>query len=187
MSQIPDENTIISYFHRDDDLAYKAFTWIVDLHSKRLYTTIRRWINNHEITNDILQEVFIKIWNNRKQFQGNSALFSWIYRIAYNETIHFLKKENKHKSLDIQEPIVSFSHQSEHYGKLSSEEISKLLFEAIETLPEKQRMVFEYKYFEDMKYEEIAKLTGGSVGGLKANYFHAVGKIEEFLKGKLNH
>ncbi|MNY16097.1 ECF RNA polymerase sigma-E factor [compost metagenome] len=85
------------------------------------------------------------------------------------------------------EPLVSFSHQSEHYGKLGSEEITKLLFEAIETLPEKQRMVFEYKYFEDLKYEEISKLTGGSVGGLKANYFHAVGKIEEFLKSKLNH
>ena len=86
MSQIPDENTIVTYFRRDDDLAYKAFTWIVDSHSKRLYTTIRRWVNNHELTNDILQEVFIKIWNNRTQFQGNSALFSWIYRIAYNET-----------------------------------------------------------------------------------------------------
>ncbi len=187
MTQIPDENTLISYFHRDDDLAYKAFTQIVDNYSKRLYATIRRWVNNHELTNDIIQEVFIKVWNNRKQFQGNSALFSWIYRIAYNETIHFLKKENKHKSLNIDEPLVSISHHSEHYGKLSAEEISKLLFEALEILPEKQRMVFEYKYFEDLKYDEIAQLTGGSVGGLKANYFHAVGKIEEYLKGKLNH
>jgi RNA polymerase sigma-70 factor (ECF subfamily) len=187
MSQIPDENTIITYFRRDDDLAYKAFTWIVDIHSKRLYSTIRRWINNHEITNDIIQEVFIKVWNNRTQFQGNSALFSWIYRIAYNETIHFLQKENKHQSLDIDEPLVSFSHHSEHYGKMNAEEITKLLFEAIETLPEKQRLVFEYKYFEDLKYEEIAKLTGGSVGGLKANYFHAAGKIEDYLKRRLNH
>jgi RNA polymerase sigma-70 factor (ECF subfamily) len=98
-----------------------------------------------------------------------------------------IRKEKKHLTTDLDAPIIEFNHASEHFGKISPEEITQWLMEALETLPEKQRLVFEYKYFEDLKYEEIAKLTGGSVGGLKANYFHAVGKIEAFLKLKLNH
>jgi RNA polymerase sigma-70 factor, ECF subfamily len=160
---------------------------VVDLHSKRLYSSIRRWINNHELTNDILQEVFIKVWKNRQQFQGNSTLFSWMYRIAYNETILVLRKEKKHLTIELDLPIVEFNHSSEHFGKITPEQISTWLTEALDTLPEKQRLVFEYKYFEDLKYEEIAKITGGTTGGLKANYFHAVGKIEVYLKSKLNH
>ena len=184
---IPDEETIVQYLHREDAKAQLAFGWVVDTYSKKLYTIIRRWVRNHELTNDILQEVFIKIWKNRQQFQGNIALFSWIYRIAYNETLLVIRKEKKHLTTDLDAPIIEFIHASEHFGKISPEEITQWLMEALETLPEKQRLVFEYKYFEDLKYEEIAKLTGGSVGGLKANYFHAVGKIEAFLKLKLNH
>lgn len=185
--RIPDEATILSYLHREDAQSRIAFGWIIDLYGKRLYTTIHRWAKNHEDTNDILQEVFLKTWKNRHQFQGNSALFSWIYRIAYNETMYYLKKEKKHMAADLDIPLVEFRHQSRHYGKITPEEISRWLMEAVERLPEKQRLVFEYKYFDDLKYEEIAALTGGSVGGLKANYFHAVQKIEDYLKSRLNH
>jgi len=186
--EIPDEATILSYLHREDAKARIAFGWIIDKYSKRLYTTIRRWVKNHEDTNDILQEVLLKVWKSKHQFQGNSALFSWIYRIAYNETMYFLKKEKKHThSLQIDAPIVEFQHISEHFGKISAAEISEWLMEAVEILPEKQRLVFEYKYFDDLKYEEISQMTGVSVGGLKANYFHAVQKIEDYLKTKLNH
>jgi RNA polymerase sigma-70 factor (ECF subfamily) len=184
---IPDEATIIKNLHREDALAQQAFGWVIELHSKRLYTSVRRWVKNHEITNDILQEVFLKVWKNRQQFKGNSALFSWIYRIAYNETMQVIQKEKKHQSYPLDLPLVAFQHTSEHFGKITPEEISTWLFQAIETLPEKQRLVFEYKYFQELKYEEIAVLTGGTTGGLKANYFHAVAKIEAFLKSKLNH
>lgn len=187
MQQIPDEATIISYLHREDAKAQLAFGWIIDLHSRRLYTTIRRWANNHEDTNDILQEVLLKIWKHKHQFKGNSTLFSWMYRIAYNETIQFLRKEKRHVSVQLDAPVVEFQHSSQHFGKVTPEEISQWLLEAVDTLPEKQRLVFEHKYFEELKYEEIARLTGGSVGGLKANYFHAVQKIEEYLKSKIQY
>lgn len=184
---LPDERLIIDNLHREDHFAQQAMGWIVDRYAKRLYTTIRRWTRNHELANDILQETLFKIWKHRSQFQGNSSLYSWIFRIAYNETLQALKKEQKHKALEIDAPIVAFQHQSEHFGKMSAEEISAWLLEALEQLPEKQRLVFEMKYFEDLKYEEIAQITGGSIGGLKANYFHAVNKIENFLRSKLNH
>ena len=188
IQQIPDEATILSFLHREDGTyARQAFGWIIDAHSKRLYTTIRRWVKSHEDTNDILQEVFLKIWKNKHQFQGNSALFSWIYRIAYNEAMHFIRKEKRHVSVELDSPLVAFQHSSEHFGKVTPEDISTWLMEAVESLPEKQRLVFEYKYFDDLKYEEISELTHVSVGGLKANYFHAVRKIEDFLKTKLNH
>ena len=187
MQQIPDEATLIAYLHREDAKAQQALGWIIDLHSRRLYTTIRRWAKNHEDTNDILQEVLLKFWKYRHQFKGNSTLFSWMYRIAYNETILFLRKEKRHASVQLDAPVVEFQHSSLHFGKVSPEEISQWLLEAVDTLPEKQRLVFEHKYFEELKYEEIAQLTGGSVGGLKANYFHAVQKIEEYLKGKIQH
>ena len=187
MSQIPDEATIVSFLHREDEKAQLAFGWIIDLHSKRLYTTIRRWVKTHEDTNDILQEVLLKIWKNKHQFKANSALFSWMYRIAYNEAMYFIRKEKKHLALHIDNPLVEFQHFSEHFGKITPEEISTWLMEAVAKLPEKQRLVFEYKYFDDLKYEEIAQITGGTTGGLKANYFHAVQKIEEYLKSKLNH
>ena len=185
--KLPDEHIILDYLHREDKYAQQAMSWIVDAYAKRLYTTIRRWAKNHDLTNDILQETLLKIWKNRTQFQGNSSLYSWIFRIAYNETLQALKKEKKHLTTEIDAPIVSFHHHSEHFGKISAEEISTWLMEALDQLPEKQRLVFEMKYFEDLKYEEIATITGGSTGGLKANYFHAVNKIETFLKSKLNH
>ena len=183
----PDEATITSFLHREDARAQQAFGYIVDLHSRRLYSTIRRWTGNHEDTNDVLQDVFLKVWKHRHQFQGNSALFSWMYRIAYNETMQFLQKAKKHRADDMDHPLVEFAQSASHYGKVSADEISAWLMEAVERLPEKQRLVFEYKYFDDLKYEEIAQLTGGSVGGLKANYFHATQKIEEYLLSRLNH
>lgn len=186
MHSIPDEEKIVQYLHREDTHARMALGWIVDSYSKRLYATIRRWTKNHEYTNDILQEVFFKIWKNRLQFQGNSHLYSWIFRIAYNETLQYLKKENMHQSVELDPALVSFHHHAEHFGKLSSEEISELLQQALSTLPEKQRLIFEMKFFEDLKYDEIVAQIGGSVGGQKANYFHAVTKIETFLIKKLN-
>ena len=186
MQHIPDEATIVSCLHRDDT-AQQAFGQLIDLYGKRLYTTIRRWTKNHEDTNDILQEVLLKIWKNKHQFRGESGLFSWIYRIAYNETLHFLKKTQNRHTVDLDLPLVEFQHASEHYGKISSEQITEWLLEAIEQLPEKQRLTFEYRYFDDLSYDEIAALTGVSTGGLKANYFHAAQKIEEFLKARLNH
>lgn len=184
---IPDEATIISYLHREDAHAQLAFSWLVELHSKKLYLSIRRIVRNHEFTNDILQETYLKIWKNRFQFKGDSALFSWMYRIAFNEALQFIRRENKHLSINaLDDPIVSIQLTANQSYSASPEEISEWLMKAIEQLPIKQRLVFEYRYFDELKYEEIAAITGRSVGGLKANYFHAVEKVEKFLLQQLN-
>jgi RNA polymerase sigma-70 factor, ECF subfamily len=187
MQQHPDEALTRLFLHRDEAKAHAAFARIVDIYGKRLYSTIRRWTNNHEDTNDLLQETFLKVWKHRLQFEGKSAIFSWIYRIAWNETMQSLRRNKKTRTVALDDPLVTFTPNSEHYGKISGEQISAWLDEAIKILPEKQRMVFEYRYFDDLKYDEIAQLTGLSTGGLKANYFHAAAKVEEYLKAQLNH
>lgn len=184
---IPDEATIVAYLQRDDAEAERAMSWVIDTYGKRLYASVKRWTPSHELCNDILQDVFVQIWRYRHQFQGNSSFFAWMYRIAYNEMLQTLRREKKHRSLAIDEAFVQLSSESGQHFHLSGEEVSQLLAEALEQLPEKQRLVFEMKYFEDLKYEDIAGVTGGSVGGLKANYFHAVQKIEHFLRSRLNH
>ncbi len=185
--KIPDEATILSYLHRDDAQAQLAFSWLVELYSKKLYLSIRRIVRNHEFTNDILQETFLKIWKNRHQFKGDSALFSWMYRIAFNESIQFLRREKKHQQVsNLDDPIVSLQLTATNSLNATAEEISAWLLAALEQLPIKQRLVFEYRYFDELKYEEIAAITGGSVGGLKANYFHALDKVEKYLITRLN-
>ncbi|MFK8044867.1 MAG: RNA polymerase sigma factor [Crocinitomicaceae bacterium] len=158
-----------------------GFKKIVDTFKERVYWQIRRMVKNHNDSEDILQNVFIKTWRGLPKFKGESALYSWIYRIAYNETITFLKKESKHIASDIDDPIIENGLSVE--GKdFSSQEISDILMAAITTLPEKQAQVFQLKYFDDLKFSEISDLLGTSVGGLKANYHIAVKKIESYIK-----
>lgn len=184
---VPDEETIVALLLSEGSAAERGMSYVVDAYAKRLYAIIKRWTNNHEQTNDILQEVFVLIWRKKEQFQGNSSLFSWIYKIAYHETLNQIRKEKKHVAFDVTDPLVKVADNADFGQHFTSEQISEWLQEAILSLPEKQRLVFEMKYFDELKYEEIAAITGGSTGGLKANYFHAVQKIETFLKSKLNH
>lgn len=160
------------------EVGYKR---IVQAFQERVYWQIRRMTKNHNDSEDILQNVFVKAWRGLPNFKGESALYSWLYRIAYNETMTFLKKESKHISKDIDDPIIenSLSVDGKTY---SSQEISTILIQAIHTLPEKQAQVFQLKYFDDLKFSEISDLLGTSVGGLKANYHLAVKKIETFIK-----
>ena len=180
--KIPDEATILSYLHRDDAQAQLAFSWLVELYSKKLYLSIRRIVRNHEFTNDILQETFLKIWKNRHQFKGDSALFSWMYRIATNEAITFINnkaKRNGTTSEAMQTKIVENLRSDVYFD---GNEIQLKLQKAIVLLPEKQQLVFKMKYFEELKYENMSEILGTSVGALKASYHHAVKKIEEYLK-----
>ncbi len=184
---VPDEETIVAYLQRDNAEAEKAMSWVIDTYGRRLYSSIKRWTSSHELCNDILQDVFVLIWRHRLNFKGNSSFYAWIYRIAYNETLQTLRREKKHFATSLDEAFVTYPNTVSASPQISSEEITSYLLAAVSTLPEKQRLVFEMKYFEDMKYEDIAAVTGGSVGGLKANYFHAVQKIEAFVLSKLNH
>jgi RNA polymerase sigma factor (sigma-70 family) len=158
-----------------------GFQKIVEKFQERIYWQIRRLVKNHEDSADVMQNVFIKVWKALPEFREEAALYTWIYRIAFNETHTFLSRESKKKTVDLDPPI--FENAIEVDGKnYSPEEIEVLFNKAIDTLPEKQKLVFNLKYFDELKFTEIEEMLGTSVGALKASYHLAVKKIEEYLK-----
>lgn len=159
-----------------------AFQKLLRDYQKPLYNLIRTIVLNHDDTDDVLQNTFVKIFQNLKNFKGDSKLFSWMYRIATNEAITFINnkaKRNGTTSEAMQTKIVE-NLQSDVY--FDGNEIQLKLQKAIVLLPEKQQLVFKMKYFEELKYENMSEMLGTSVGALKASYHHAVKKIEEYLK-----
>lgn len=133
-----------------------------------------------------MQNTWVKVWKNIHKFEFNSAFYTWLFRIGRNETYTLLKKESKNQTVDIDDPVVQFN-ESSPFRDIDGETISKFLQQAVEFLPEKQKIIFELKYFEEKKYNEISSILGISEGGAKASYFHAVKKIEENLRQQLNH
>ncbi|MGV6861587.1 MAG: RNA polymerase sigma factor [Putridiphycobacter sp.] len=166
-----------------------GFQQIVKQFQERVYWQIRRLTKNHQDTEDVMQNVFIKVWKALPNFKGDSAIYTWLYRIAFNETHTFLTKQNKRRQIDGDPPLFEkmTANQTALFlteGKeLSGEEIEKILFQAIDTLPEMQQHVFRLRYLDDLKFKEVASYLNLSEGGVKANYHHAVKKIEEFIKG----
>lgn len=162
----------------------EAFTIVVKQFGPRLFPQIQRITKNKQWTEDCLQNIFIRVFNSLIDFRGESSIYSWLYRIANNEAINFIKKEKIRFTSDFTESI-EFIAQDFDFPAVSTEVIEKHLLEAISNLPQKQAEVFELKFFQDLKFSEISQLTGVSEGGLKANYHHAVKKIEEYLKNNL--
>jgi RNA polymerase sigma-70 factor (ECF subfamily) len=173
------EEKILSLFN-DEKTKREGFTLLVNHFKKSIYFQIRRIVITHENTDDVVQEVFIKCWNKLNTFNGKSKLSTWIYRVTYNEAIQWIRKNRKEYHLNISE-IQTDNQPTTNIFHKDADEISILLEKAILQLPEKQKMVFQFKYFEDLSYKEIQIITGGSIGGLKANYHHAVTKIEKLL------
>lgn len=161
--------------------ASKAFEKLVVTYQKQLYFHIRSILQNHDDTDDVLQNVFVKVYRNIGKFKGESKLYSWLYRIASNEAYTFLQQQkNKYKYSDEAFNDHQLSNlEADIY--FDGDEITLKLHKAIQTLPEKQKQVFQMKYFEALKYEEISEILGTSVGALKASYHLAVKKIEEYL------
>lgn len=159
-----------------------AFNSLVNLYKEKLYWHIRHILKNHDDTDDVLQNTFIKIYNNIDKFKGESKLYSWMYRIATNEALTHIKKERKKLHLSIDEYNYQLISNLETDSYFDGDEIKLKLQKAISTLPEKQQLVFNMKYFQEMKYKDISEILDTSVGALKANYHHAVKKIEEFVK-----
>lgn len=158
-----------------------AFQKLLREYQKPLYQIIRNIVIDHDDAHDVLQNTFIKVFQNITKFKGDSKLFSWLYRIATNEAITFINnkaKRSKLTSTELQSKLVD-NLQSDVY--FEGDEIQLKLQKALVILPEKQQLVFKMKYFEELKYEEISEILGTSVGALKASYFHAVKKIEEYL------
>jgi RNA polymerase sigma-70 factor (ECF subfamily) len=163
-----------------------SFPSIIREYQERVYHVVRKIVIDHDDTDDLVQETFIKVWQKRDSYKGNSQLFTWIYRIAVNEALQHLRKKQRNTLVSIHQDELLENQLRSEMGP-DADEIQVQLQKAIAQLPDKQRAVFTLKYYDELKYEQIAEILGGSVGGLKANYHHAVKKIELFLQGALNH
>lgn len=162
-----------------------AFELIVSNFSERLYWHIRRMVTYHDDADDVLQNTFIKIWKNINSFRGDSKLYTWLYKIATNESLDHIRRNKKLEVVDSE--VENMGYLNAHGDIYFDSDLAEAkLHQAIAALPEKQRLVFNLKYFEEMKYEDMAKVTGTSVGALKASYHLAVGKIKESLTTQLN-
>ena len=157
-----------------------AFEQMVDIYSEQLYWQIRRLVFVHEDADDILQNVFLKAWKNIDTFRNDSKLSTWLYRIALNESVDFIRKKKNETSLPAVEESLAQKLMADEY--FDGAEIQATLQEAIASLPDKQRIVFTMKYFEEMKYSDMSNILGTTTGALKASYHIAVNKICEFFK-----
>ncbi len=165
----------------------KAFSQLVHQYQERMYFLVRKMVIDHDDADDVVQEVFIKVWKNLGSFEGGSQLFTWIYRIATNECLRFLEKKKKKRFwISMGDASTELASKLDTSPYISGDEVQKRLQKALLKLPDKQRLVFNLKYFEDLKYEEMSKITGTSVGSLKASYHHAVKKIENDIKTQLS-
>lgn len=180
-----DEITLLSQL-QNTKTKEKAFRDLITQYKERLYWHVRKIVISHDDADDVLQNTFIKIFKNIDKFNGKSKLYSWMYRIATNESITFLNKRAKERSVDIEDYQQQLASTLESDDFYSGNEIQLILQKAIATLPQKQQLVFNMKYFDELKYDEISEILETSVGALKASYFHAVKKIEKYIKEVTN-
>jgi RNA polymerase sigma-70 factor (ECF subfamily) len=164
----------------------KAFRELITLYKERLYWHIRKIVISHDDADDVLQNTFIKVFKNIDKFNQESKLFSWMYRIATNEAITFINKRAKKRSVDISDYQQELASTLASDDFFTGDEIQVILQKAIATLPQKQQLVFNMKYFDELKYNEMSEILETSVGALKASYFHAVKKIELYIKKETN-
>ncbi|MEM9857087.1 MAG: sigma-70 family RNA polymerase sigma factor [Bacteroidota bacterium] len=172
---------------KNEDTRNFAFNQLVRKYQERIYWHIRKMVIDHDDADDLVQDVFIKVYKSISRFREDAQLFTWIYRIATNECLTFLNKKKRRFFLPIGDVEAELNNKLDTSNDLNGDQIQLKLQKALLKLPDKQRLVFNMKYYDDMKYEEIATITDTSVGALKASYHHAVKKIEDLLKMDLNH
>lgn len=160
----------------------ESFRGIVDAYTERLYWHVRRFLCSHEDTNDLLQDIFIKIWTALESFRGESRLYTWIYRIATNEVLNHLRRQKFRSYLSFESASAALGKKIDEDPYFNGNDLQRELHKSIQRLPEKQRIVFNLRYFDELKYEEISEITGTSVGALKASYHHAYNKIKDDLQ-----
>lgn len=175
---LPTDEDILLQQLRDPKTRRTTFTEMVKTYSEPLYWHIRRMVLSHDDANDLLQNTFIKAWTGLDGFLGNAKVLTWLYRIATNETITFINRTASLSSMEEAEGVTSQLEADEYFN---GDELQTRLQAAVQTLPPKQRMIFNMKYFEEMKYEDISNILGTSIGALKASYHLAVKKVSNFF------
>lgn len=180
VADIKDEQ-ILNLIQRDGQQE-RGFKLLLDKYQERLYWHIRKLVIDHEDANDVTQNCLIKVFRGIQRFQGNSSLYTWLYRIATNESITFLNKKKKIGTDSIDNEALLLAEKLKADVYFDGNEIQLALQKALAILPEKQRIVFQLRYFEEMSYQQMSEVLETSVGGLKASYHHAVKKIEKALK-----
>ena len=168
---------------RDESTRNYAFNLIMRKYQQRVYWHIRRIVIDHDDANDIVQNVFVKVWKSLENFRQDSLLYTWLYRIATNESITFINQKKKRFFVPIGDVEGELSGQLSNDPNFSGDKIMLKLQQAVLKLPTQQRIIFNMKYFDGMKYEEIAQVLQLTVGALKASYHHAVKKLEKSLTG----
>ena len=176
-----EEETLKQLRSSDINLQKRAFELVVSYYSEKLYYQIRKMVISHDDANDILQNTFLKAWMNIGFFRGEARLSTWLYKIAFNESITFLNKQHAQNNMSINETDTFLIEKLVGDEYFDGDAILLKLQKAILTLPDKQRAVFNLRYYDEMPYEEMSDIMGTSVGALKASYHHAVKKIEDFL------
>lgn len=177
-----DENQLVADL-RNPKTASAAFDTLMRAYGEKIYWVIRKIVGSHEDANDLLQSSFLKVWNNLNNFRGDAKLSTWLHKIAVNESINFLNKERQRKGIigeNDSEYIMSVLESDPYFD---GDELQLRFQKAIAALPEKQRIVFTMRYFDEMKYEEISEILGTSVGALKASYHHALKKVSSAIEG----
>ncbi|HEY0668240.1 MAG TPA: sigma-70 family RNA polymerase sigma factor [Sphingobacteriaceae bacterium] len=180
MKQVEDSEILQKF--SQDQTRNEAFNLLLHKYQQKIYWHIRRLVINHDDADDLVQEVFVKVWKYLGNFRSDSQLYTWLYRIATNECITFLNKKKNQNNIPLDDVAFELAESLQDSTYFDGNKAQLKLQQALLTLPEKQRLVFNMKYFDDLKYEEISEILGTSVGALKASFHHAVKKIESYIK-----
>jgi len=181
MDEIEDRDLLEKF--RNESTRHYAFNLIVRKYQQRVYYHIRRMVIIHDDANDVTQNTFIKVWKGLDNFREDSQLFTWLYRIATNESLSFLRKKRTRFFLQLVDVENELSNSISSDPGMSPASVEMKLQKAILTLPQQQRVVFNFRYYDNMKYEQMSEILGVTEGALKASYHHAVKKVEKYLTG----
>jgi RNA polymerase sigma-70 factor (ECF subfamily) len=179
-----EDEKIIELIQKKGDMEL-GFQLLMRSYQERIYWQIRRLVTGHDDANDVLQNTFIKIYKGIGKFKGEAKLYTWIYRIAVNESLNFIRKRKKMQGVSIDEEDLNLAERLKSDPYFEGDEVEIKFQEALNRLPEKQKAVFSLRYYDEMPYQEMSQVLGTSIGALKASYHHAIKKMEEYLKEKV--
>jgi RNA polymerase sigma-70 factor (ECF subfamily) len=182
LTSVSDNELLVQF--RNPATKERAYTSIIKKYQEKLYWHIRRMVVDHDDANDVLQNVLIRVWKGLENFREDSQLYTWLYRIATNESLTFLEQQKKKSAVSLSDVETGLSNKIKADQGFDANKLEWKLQLAIQQLPEKQRVVFSLRYYEEMPYEEMSRVLETSEGALKASYHHAVKKVEEYI---LNH